>query len=217
MASEVDICNLALSNIRARSINSLNESSLQAQVCKLHYPVLRDQLLRDAPWQFSHKVSALALLNDDLFNWVYAYQYPSDCLYINRLVLNFEEVSSDSSTVRSRFYDPMIPRPNLDKQVEYEIINVDDNRVIASNEPELRADYRSVVIDPNLFDSLFIQTIVNLLSAHIAIPIVGVEGGRGLRNDHFQIYQQLLESANAANLNEQYHPTLDSEFITTRV
>ena len=42
MASEVEICNLALSNIRAGSINSLTEGSLQAQICKLKYPILRD-------------------------------------------------------------------------------------------------------------------------------------------------------------------------------
>jgi hypothetical protein len=217
MASEVEICNLALGQIRARSINSLTESSLQAQVCNLHYPIVRDQLLRDVPWQFAHKVEALALLTDELFNWVYAYQYPGDCLYINRLLLNFEEVSSDSTTVRSRFYDPMIPRPNLDKQVEYEILNVDGNMVIASNEPELRADYRAKVTNPGLFDSLFIQTIVHLLASEIAIPIVGVENGRVLRSDSLQVYNQHLASAIAANLNELYLPILDSELITVRV
>jgi hypothetical protein len=111
----------------------------------------------------------------------------------------------------------MIPRPNLDKQVEYEILNFDGNMVIASKEPELRADYRAKVTNPGLFDSLFIQTIVHLLASEIAIPIVGVENGRVLRSDSLKVYSQYLESAIAANLNEQYHPILDSELITVRV
>ena len=45
MTSVVDICNLALSNIRAGSINNIDEVSLQAQQCKLKYPFMRDRLL----------------------------------------------------------------------------------------------------------------------------------------------------------------------------
>jgi hypothetical protein len=152
MASEVDICNMALSGIRGGSINSLDEASLQAQQCKLKYPFLRDMLLRDVPWNFAHKEDALALLTDDLFNWVYAYQYPSDCLYINRLILNFEEFGDTGDGVtRSRHIED-IYSPDLGRQVKYEIQNLDGNRVIAANEPTLRISYRKKITDPNLFD-----------------------------------------------------------------
>lgn len=205
MASEVELCNMALSNIRAGSINSFNEASLQAQQCKLKYPFLRDMLLRDVPWNFAHKVDPLALLTDDLFNWAYAYQYPSDCLYINKLILSFETFGSAGE----------IYTPDLDRQVKYEIQNVDGNRVIAANEPGLRVSYRKRVTDPNLFDTLFIQTFVQLLTSELAIPIVGAEVGRQFRSDAFKIYKSYLEEATATNGNEGYTEPTDSDFINS--
>ncbi len=213
MASEVDICNMALSGIRGGSINSLDEASLQAQQCKLKYPFLRDMLLRDVPWNFAHKEDALALLTDDLFNWVYAYQYPSDCLYINKLILNFEEFGDTGDGVtRSRHIED-IYSPDLGRQVKYEIQNLDGNRVIAANEPSLRISYRKKITDPNLFDMLFIQAFVKLLESELAIPIVGAEVGRQLRSDAIQLYKGYLEEATAATQNESYVPPVDSEFI----
>ena len=85
MASEIEICNLALSNIRAGSINSFTEGSLQAQQCNLKYSILRNRVLKES-WGFNHKIRALSVLTTEVFNWVYAYQYPTDCLKINRLV-----------------------------------------------------------------------------------------------------------------------------------
>jgi len=214
MSSEVEICNLALGDIRAGSINSLNESSIQAQQCKLRYPVLRDQLLRDVPWQFTHKIKALALLTDELFNWAYVYQYPADCIQINRLMLNWEEVESGNN--RSRLQGDQFIKVNLKQQIDYKIYNIDGNKVIASNESDLRADYTAEVTDPNLFDTQFIVTLSKLLAAELAIPLVGVDKGRQLRSDSYGIYQSYLNAAIASNENEQYTQTPDSEFVNIR-
>lgn len=130
--------------------------------------------------------------------------------------MNFEEVSQGGSEVASRFHDRGLPRPNLNQQVKYEILNVDENKVIAANESELRVDYRAKVTDPNLFDSQFVMTLSYLLAAELAIPIVGADQGRALRSDSLTIYQQYLEAAVASNLNEQYHEPIDSEFVTIR-
>ena len=216
MTSEVDICKLALSHIRAGSINSLDENSLQAQQCKLMYPLLRDQMIESAPWQFAHRVKALSLLTDNLFNWAYVYQYPSECLKINRLLLNFEEVQAGDSTIASRFYDRGLPIPDMDAQVEYKIYNIDGNKVIASNETELRVDYVTRVTDVNLFDNQFILGLSHLLAAELAVPLVGVKEGRQMKSDEYQLYQAFINSAVAADMNEQYTPTPDSEFITVR-
>ena len=216
MASEVEICNMALSNIRAGSINSFNESSLQAQQCKLKYPYMRDMLLSDAPWNFAHRIDALALLTDDLFNWVYAYQYPSDCLYINKLILNFEEFGDTGDGVTRARHIEDVYAPDLGRQVKYEVQNVDDNRVIAANEPELKISYRKKIIDPNLFSSLFIQAFVQLMSSELAIPVVGAEVGRQLRADALQLYKQYLLEATASTMNEGYTEVRDSDFIMVR-
>lgn len=213
MTSEVEICNLALSNIRSAGINSLTEASIQAQNCKLKYPLVRDNVLKQAPWGFAHKQDALAVLTDDIFNWLYSYQYPSDCLYINRLIPNYELFVSGVSRPADILGAVL---PDLNKQVAYQIFNVNGNRVIAANEPSLRIDYRARVTDPNLFDPTCIEAMSWLLSAELAIPIVGGEAGRSLRVDALNMYKSYLSSAAADNQNQRYSAPLDSEFVTIR-
>lgn len=217
MASEVEICNVALAQIRATSINSLTESSLQAQQCKLHYNLLRDQVLEDAPWGFAHKIRQLAALSSvDIWNWVYAYQYPSDCIRINKLMPDYEEVSQDSSVVAARLYDYGLPKPNLDQQIEYEIHNDDGNRIIACNEKDVYIDYNIQVTDPNLFSVQFRMALSALLAAHVAVPIAGYEKGRPLRAENLKLYQGYIRTAAANDLNQRYKYPQDSDFINVR-
>lgn len=210
---------MALSNIRAKSINILTESSLQAQACKLKYPIVRDQMLNDMGWQFSHKIEPLALLVEEIFNWAYAYQYPSDCHQINRLVGAYEELSGevDASQLVSQLRDDQLrTRDELRHQIPYEIFNVAGNLVIGSNEPDLRIDYRAEITDPNLFSPPFVLALSHLLASEIAIPIVGAETGRGLRSDSLQLYKQYFAGALSSDMNEQYHPPGDSEYVNIR-
>lgn len=217
MASEIEICNLALSNIRAGSINSFTEGSIQAQLCKLKYSILRDRCLREIPWQFNHKIRALAPVTTEIFNWVYAYSYPVDCLKIHRLVGAFEELPSGSANVASRLLDSrVIPLKDLRRQIPYEVFNFDDSKVIGSDQPELRIDFASKVTDPNLFSDDFIMALSHLLASELAIPIVGAELGRALRNDSLQLYRQYLASAMATDMNDQYLMPSESDFVTIR-
>lgn len=217
MASEVEICKMALSHIRAGSINSLTESSVQAQQCKLFYPLVRDQMLRDLAPHFAKRVRALAERSgDDIFNWAYSYQYPSDCLKVLKLRPNYEEVQQGEPTIYSRYRDLNYPIPDLDSAVNYEIQNIDDNRVIVTNEQQVRADIIIRVEDPNLFDIQHIFALSYLLASELSIPLVGVEKGRALRGDNLQIYNQYVDTASVEQLNESHADVPDSEFITVR-
>ena len=213
MASEVDICNLALGNIRAASINSLTEQSIQAQQCKLRYGQLRDQLLRAMPWQFAHSVKPLSVLSIEVFQWSYAYSRPTDVLLINRLIRNWDTTDAESSPV---YPNNAINNSIHREPVGYEMQNIDGQQVIVSHEADLHIDYQVKVTDPNLFAPDFISAFSWLLSAELAIPLAGIEGGRQLRQDAYSIYQNYLNEAIANNLNEQYHVTPDSEFVTDR-
>ena len=217
MTSVVEICNLALSNIRAGSINSLNEGSIQAQVCKLKYPVLRDRCLREIPWQFNHKIRPLSSVTTDIFNWAYAYSYPVDCLKIRRLVGDYEELPAGSANVASRLLDSrVLPNKGYRRQIPYEVFNFDDTKIIGSDQPDLRIDFAAKVTDPNLFSDDFIMALSHLLASELTVPVVGAELGRALRNDSLQLYQQYLKSALANDMNDQYLEPSESDFVTIR-
>lgn len=215
MTSKVEICNLALSNIRAGSINNIDEQSLPAQVCALKYDIIRDMMLTEVPWGFAHKIKGLALLSTEIFNWVYAYQYPVDCFKINRLVGAQEQLlNADAGSVSRALESQLLP--SIRKQVSYEIFNFDGNKVIGSNESDLRIDYIANITDPNLFSNNFILAFSHLLAAEIAVPIVGVEKGRQLRSDSLQMYKEYLATAESDDLNEQYYEPPLSELETVR-
>lgn len=215
MASAVEICNMALSHIRAGSINSLTENSVQAQQCKLLYPMCRDMVLEDAPWGFARTIRELALLTSvKIFNYAYAYQYPSDAKRINKLMMSWDEVTNDSAP-SLRYHDDLFPGMRKTKVV-YEIFHNAGTRVIAANDIDLRVDYNIVVEDPNLFSTSFILAVSHLLASNLAIPLIGTAEGRPLRNDELQLYTKYIDTAVAGDANQSYTPIPDSEYITTR-
>lgn len=217
MSSDVEICNLALSNIRAGSINSLTEGSLQAQLCALKYPLMRDRCLTEMPWSFNRKIRALSVLTTDIFNWAYAYQYPTDCLKINRLVGAHEELANADADVVSRLLDSqLLPLKDMRVQIPYEVFNFNDNKTIGTNEADLYIDYSAEITDPNLFTVDFVLALSHLLASELAVPIVGAEQGRELRKDSLQLYTSYLDAAMANDLNDQYSTPSLSEFETIR-
>ena len=53
--TEVDICNMALGRIRAKSVGTLTENSIQAEKCRIFYPEARDTVLSLVDWPFNKK------------------------------------------------------------------------------------------------------------------------------------------------------------------
>lgn len=217
MASVVGICNVALAQIRAGSINSLDEASLQAQQCKLHYQIAVDQCLSETDWGFNHELRALSALDIEIHGWRYCWQYPSDCLRINGLVRNMEDIDRTNPTPDSRYYEPHITKHPRDlPKVEHRVFNVAGNRVIVTNEPTMRLDYRKKVDDPNLFSSDFTMAVSYLLAHYVAVPIVGVKDGMTLRQSNLQLYVAFMAKAEDQNASSQYTEPAESEFITVR-
>lgn len=217
MTSAVEIYNMALSNVRGGSINSFNDSSVQAQQGKLKYAFMRDRLLSEASWGFNHRLEPLAVLTTEIFNWAYAYAYPSGCLKINRLVNSYEELANVDADVISRLIDSqLLPIRDSRVAVPYEIFNFNNVRTIGANETDLHVDYRVKITEPNLFSQDFILALSHLISSEIAISIVGIKEGRELRKDSLAIYNQYLNSAIANDANESHADVPLSEFETVR-
>lgn len=214
MASEVQICNIALSQIRASTINSLNEQSVQARQCALMYPLLRDQMLQDSPWQFASAVKPLAKLDSTFFNWAYVYQYPADCLRVNRIIPNIEEINNANAGLN--YYRHEAHRPNYNDFTEYKIYNQNGNKIICSNLDELRIDYRVKVTDTNMFSRNFTLALAHLLGSEIAVAISGAEIGVPLSQSCLAKYQYYLNAGIANELNEQQALPTESEYISIR-
>ena len=84
--SAVQICNLALSRIRADTIGSLTEQSPAAEKSALFYPQARDVILTAFDWAFCRGQRVLSLNAFEPLGWEYAFDYPNDCLSLRYLL-----------------------------------------------------------------------------------------------------------------------------------
>ena len=83
MASEVDICNLALARLGDNAtVASIDppEGSAQAEHCARFYAIARDSLLEMHAWKFATRRVQLAKLTVPSWDWSFAYAEPTGAL-----------------------------------------------------------------------------------------------------------------------------------------
>ena len=203
MPSAIEIANLALGNIRARSIQSFQEDSLEAQVCLQRYDVCRRFLLNLSVFNFARVVEPLALLNLEPTEWIYAYDYPNDCLQAKHIV-NGDYINADRTAILRTDFEEYDRLRGYDmKTIPFEISIIDGIKVILTDYDEAYLSYIKDVENTLLFDDQFIQAFQWYLSAEIAVPIVGAEKGREMRRDAMAIYNQTIKECKATNANER--------------
>lgn len=198
MASVIEICNIALSNIgNSRSINSLAEASKEAGACSLHFDACRDAVLSDFDWNFATKRIALADTNMPPSDWQYAYQYPVDCLRIIEIMV------------------PGVRNPTAAQRVQY-TTGIDDNgRLIYTDQSSAWLKYVSRVTDVNLFDAIFSEALSWRLAAAIGMQLAG---SADLGNNALNMYRASILSAGAHSMNESQEPQMpESEFTLARL
>ncbi|MCC6863274.1 MAG: hypothetical protein IT544_00495 [Rhodobacteraceae bacterium] len=185
MSSIVFICNLALSNIGKSNISDIDEASAEARTCKQFYTHTRDMLLQSHPWRWAGKVDALAEIKNHKANrWDYAYQRPSDCLNIRR-VLN--QMLQD--------YVPYEARSVKAGGFNYAL----EGSIIYCNQSPAYLEYTMRADDPALFPPLFLDALAWHLAVRLAMPLTR---DPKIRTDAYQLAVQISGQAAAADANE---------------
>jgi hypothetical protein len=185
VASEVFICNLALSNVSKPDITSLNEASAEARACKRYFSHVRDVMLESYPWLFARKIAALAeVTNDRPKLWAHAYRKPADCLKI--LLLHDEcmlpLVFSDGDVLRrgGTRYDTAAT-------------------TIYTNASPAYLEYTYRLDDPTKFSASFVEAFGWELAVRIAMPLTR---DPKIRADAFQIASKMTSDAAVHDANQ---------------
>jgi len=196
--SSVQICNFGLSHVGAKgSIESLDEASREAQVCKLWFDWSRNQVLEDFNWPFARKRQTLALLSgeDPPAEWSYRYAYPSDCVKA-RFIVNPVGKAADA-----------IP-------FTVETISSGSLKSILTDLETAVMIYTFDQSDPTLFSSKFIDALSYRVASNIAFQITG---DPELSAQVFKIYQTVLRSATGSSAQEGIDQLpRDAEWIRSR-
>lgn len=185
MASEVDISNLALSNIAEEAnVQSISppDASVAAEKCAQFYPIARDALLEMHAWSFNTVRAVLATLGTNPSTvWQYAYSLPTGC--IKPLAVYAYGASDDTASE--------------DFVVEAQ---ANGEAVLYTNIEQAELKYQIRVTNTSRFTPLFIVALTWLLASYLAGAIIkGKTGAAVVRNafEQFGIQFNLASNSNA--------------------
>lgn len=185
MASDVDICNLALSHLGdSATVATLTppDGSAQADHCARFYPICRNALLEMHSWGFATTRVQLALLSTNATGWTYTYAVPGDA--INLLaVLDASAVDDYSESIQptTSWIETPLPLVGWGGQYSPQPFQLETNQagaaIILTNQVNAVLRYTRVITDPTRFSWLFVRALSWLLAVDLAGPILKGDAG----------------------------------------
>ena len=198
MPSEVDICNLALQRLGAKSIVSLTEDSTAGRECNRVYEHARNSELRSHGWSFARARASLAANSvAPAFGYAKAYPLPAD--YIR--LLPARNVSSNATVLGGI-------DPNIDWQIE-------SGQILTDDSAPLQIVYLKKVTDPNDFDDMFIDLLVARIAMDIAEKITQSNTKKANAETRYVEIKQEAKRINAYERPPQEFPA--DEWVVARM
>ena len=186
MASELDICNLALQHLgESRITSTLDTGDKPSRTCAINYPHARDEVLALAPWACAKTYAELDLAEPDLPSpkWKAVYQLPSDLL---RLV----EVAGLNAWHPSDHFDRMGG-----------LLYVGRGEPLEDPPETIGIEYIWRQTDATAFDPLLVEAISVKLAMKMARTLTGSDGkARELREELERVIMPQARTANAAQI-----------------
>jgi hypothetical protein len=198
MASEVDICNLALAGLGdGATVASINppEASTQAQHCARFYYQARDAVLEMHDWSFATKTVLLTEYATPVYGWDHNYAQPVDLIKPIKVLYNPALGSSDQSAVAStQWYEyfgtvQFQTTPHINYSREIDDIG---NYIICTNQAGAVLKYIAQVSDTGKFTPTFVDCLVMYLQAKLAGPVIKGDEGRQAAMAAMGSFRQLL-------------------------
>lgn len=170
MASEVSICNQAISWVGGTRITSLDDGTKEANLCKDNYAALRDAVLSEGAWTFA---TTRFIPAADAASPAYGYAYSFS---ISNTILTVLEVQNQSTV------------PNGSNTLDWRM----EGNAILCDEQIIYVKAIEQITDPNEFHPLFVQALSARIALDICIPLTR---NKALMRDMGALYQEKLETA----------------------
>ncbi len=164
MATEVSICNQAISWLGGTLIISLDQDSTEAKLCKANYEHLRDLVLEAKDWTFATKRIQLAKLSTPpVYGFSAAFAIPSDNIRVLQCSPNPSLGTSSTSPGPSR------ESLRIGDELRTEWQREGDE--IVCDEDTLYCRYIAKITDPSKFSPGFVQALAARIAWDIANPL----------------------------------------------
>ena len=205
MASDIDICNLALMRAGVtKQVASMQDRSVEGMACAALYPLARDAALTSFSWPWATRRAGLQLLSGGTppvevprSGWRYVYALPTDCLM-------------------PLYIWPGFPNPRPEERVPYttELAKGGGSRVLLTDKDSAELVYVARVSAASVYPPAFVQALAWLVASELA---------RALRKDEavasrlYTQWQVALSQAAATALREsQSEPPPPPDFLKAR-
>ena len=179
MATQVEICNAALTHIGAKNlVTGLAENSKEAQRLQAVWAIARDKLLTAHRWNFARRQVALALVTGaEVPGWEYVYALPADCI--------------DARELRREPDDPL-PLP-------FALMTNDtgDARWLVTDAPEAELVYTVRLETVTLYPPLFADALAWELADRVAMPLTADLPTKQLAAGQARLALDLAKAADA--------------------
>lgn len=186
MASEVDICNLALGHLGDNAtVASIDppEGSAQAEHCARFYPIARDSLLELHNWNFCSRRAQLAQVDCPWPEWRYAYAMPANTINVVSVLPpqatnDYSQNAYSGNGFGTTSWDRRPPAAGLYVPQPYSCeSDTNGNGVIYTDQENAVLRYTVRVEDPTQFSPLFVQCLSWHLASMLAGPVVKGDAG----------------------------------------
>lgn len=215
MASELDICKLALSRIGdAAVLTSIDppDGTKQADRCAQLYPIARDSLLEMHEWGFITVRGSLAPVAAPTFGWAFAYAEPNNLLKIlSVLPPNAQDDYSTqlppsppgdimvgqsvSSYIQQGLYTPQAFAREQDGA---------GNGIILTNQDSAVARWTVKVTDTSKFPPLFVDCLASLLASYLAGPTYKGDVGFKMSQTIYGAFEKMFMKATNSDANNTF-------------
>lgn len=187
MASEVDICNLALARLGDNAtVASIDppEGSAQAEHCVRFYAIARDSLLEMHAWKFATRRVQLAKLTVPSWDWSFAYAEPTGALKLLGVL---------SATAS-----------NDDETQPYEAeSDANGAAIILTNQEDASLRFVARVTDTTKFSPLFVDALAWLLASYLAGPVLKGDAGAAMSKACLQSFLLAFSNAKVSDANQR--------------
>lgn len=186
MASDADICNLALSAYLGESasvVSIVSPTSVREGDCALFYPIARRLALELHDWRFASTRTDLALTTYAVDQWPFSYVLPSD--FIRALRVYHKDDTTDEALTD--------PAPFI-------IETYDSGQyVLLTTQEEAALRYTRDTTDTSKFTPLFVDGFAAMLASYLAGSVV--KGSEGIKLGA-QLRQQAVQMLSVAAVSE---------------
>lgn len=172
-ASQITICNLALSKIGGGTITALDEGSAAASACKLIYDSVLAEVLQLRPWASCIARTTLArLAQPPAFEWANAFELPADFLGLVRL------------------------GADCNHSPPYAI----EGRGLLTNEEAAPVLYVYLNNDPMSYEAALVDLIASRMAVELAMSVAGNASLKGVLAQEYEVKRQRAKAVDGQSV-----------------